>query len=51
MLRYRFGRPVGCQQSKLAMLLSSNIRVAKATGGVQKHGECSAERTKRSKVG
>jgi len=51
MLRHRFGRPVGCQQSKLAMLLSSNTRVAKATGGVQKHGECSAEWTKRSKVG
>lgn len=50
MLKYRFHRPVGCRRSKLAMRLSSNIRVAKATGDVQKHEKCLGGRMKRSKV-
>lgn len=32
------------------MLLSFNTRAAKATGDAQKHGKCSGEWTKRSKV-
>jgi len=32
------------------MPLSTNTRAAKATGGVQRHGKCSGEWMKRSKV-
>lgn len=50
MLRYRLYRPVGCRQRKLAMLPSSNTRVAKVIGGVQRHEKCLAGWMKRSKV-
>ena len=50
MLRHRSYRTVGCRRSKLVMQLSSNTRVAKATGDVQRHERCLGGWMKRSKV-
>ena len=50
MLRHRCYRTVGCRRCKLVMLLSSNTRAAKATGGAQKHERCLEGWMKRLKV-